>query len=84
MTHSVNRPASIQWPCRLPEPMSNDLERIRELESDDKSGVVRRIIKMGIGEWLKNDTARRALSDRGLTIESILPYIGGGRRADKK
>ena len=67
------------WPCRLAAEDSDNLSTIQNLEGDDKSGIVRRIIKLGIRSYWRHEENARAFDKLGLNAESVLPYLGGGR-----
>jgi hypothetical protein len=69
------RPA-VQWPCRVPAEMSDELERIRMYENDDKSGTIRHILRLGIDEWSRRERDAQVFGRHGLSLESVLPYLG--------
>jgi len=83
MIHEADRRrAFTQWPCRVPADVSDALDKIKEVEHDDKSGVVRHVLLLGIRAWQKEERAREALS--GLSLDVLLPYLGDGRRRIEK
>jgi hypothetical protein len=69
------RPRLTQWPCRVPADVSDALEFIQKVEHDDKSGVIRHLLLLGIRAWQKEERARQSLS--GVSLDQILPYLGG-------
>jgi hypothetical protein len=78
------RPSHYQWPCRVDAETDEKMSAIQRKDHDDKSGVVRHLIALGIETYEKRDRDFHALDRAGLSIDSILPYIGdprGHRRA---
>lgn len=67
-----------QWPCRMDAETHEKLLLIQKMTGDDKSGVIRLVIKLGIETWFRRDRNAHALERQGLSIDAILPYIGDG------
>lgn len=77
------RPAPIQWPCRVDAELNEELLTIQKKEHDDKSGVIRHLLALGIETYLKRDRDFHALDRHNLSIDAILPYIGDGKARRK-
>lgn len=82
---ALARTDAYQWPCRPGAEKSRQIEVIRASLGLRKTGVISYLLTLGIEAHETQKSERQHLNSlraQGLTLSSILPYIGGrpGRR----
>jgi hypothetical protein len=80
MITTAERSERKPWLMRAPADVDDALENIRKIEHMKKNALMVSLVLRGIRDWQREKRARDLLDRSGLTVESILPYIGGGRK----